>query len=58
MVSPILNPESSNICYDFFSTGKLRRKYFEPVTRLFYFSTDETEKNSLKKFVKQIGENM
>jgi hypothetical protein len=40
-----------------FSTGKLRKNTcFEPIVRLFSFSTAQTEKNSWKKLVKQIGE--
>ena len=40
-----------------FSICKLRKNTcFEPMRSLFSFSTAQTEKNSWKKFVKQIGE--
>ena len=39
------------------STRKLRKNTcFEPMRSLFSFPTAQTEKNSWKKFVKQIGE--
>ena len=41
-----------------FSTGKLRKKMFCTNKKLFSFPTAETEKNSWKKLVKQIGENI
>jgi hypothetical protein len=42
-----------------FSTGKLREKNcFVPIRNLFSFSTAQTEKNSLPKLEKQIGENI
>ena len=42
-----------------FSTDKLRKNvYFGPIRSLFSFLTAQTEKNSMKKFVKQIGENI
>ena len=48
-----------NICYDFFFNCKLRKKvFFGPIRNFFSFSTAETENNSLKKMVNQIGENI
>ena len=42
-----------------FSTGKQKKETcFGPIRNLLFFSTAQSEKNSWKKLVKQIGENI
>ena len=49
----------TNICYGFFFNWQTEKKScFGPIKNLFFFSSAQTEKNSGKKLVTQIGENI
>ena len=59
IVPLIPNSESTNICYDFSSNWQNeKKKLFGPIRNLFPFSTVQTEKNSQKKLMRRIGENI
>ena len=60
MVSPISNSKFTNIYYDFFLNWQTEKKnlFWTNKKFVFFFSTAQTEKNSWKQFVKQIGKNI